>query len=323
VLLIITNRHDIACDYLIVRLKERGVPFSRLNTDTYPHETAFDILLTSTECQYHISLSNKNKVIPGEITSVYFRQPIPPKVESALSLEEKEFAETEHLEFLRSLWRVIPEEVWFNHPKKIWGASNKVEQLLKAKSFGLKIPDTLVSFRKPAIAEFISRHPRVIAKAVRHGFFQSNDKVMLAGTQRIPENYIEIFDSFANVPMIYQEEIIKHSELRVVVVGKNCFATKITEKSGSNVDWRISQLNGNELEHERYDLPEDVKQKCLALVNSFKLNYSAMDLIKASNGEYYFLELNPNGQWAWIEQLTEYPIRDAIIDLLKETHGRS
>ena len=34
-LLVVTNKSDLACDYLILRLKERGIPFVRLNTEDY------------------------------------------------------------------------------------------------------------------------------------------------------------------------------------------------------------------------------------------------------------------------------------------------
>ena len=55
---------------------------------------------------------------------------------------------------------------------------------------------------------------------------------------------------------------------------------------------------------------------CIKIVKSFELRYSSIDLNKDLTGKYYFLELNPNGQWTWIEQLTGHPIRDSIIEEL-------
>jgi hypothetical protein len=33
-------------------------------------------------------------------------------------------------------------------------------------------------------------------------------------------------------------------------------------------------------------------------------------------GDYYFLEVNPAGQWAFVEERTQLPITKAMVDLL-------
>ena len=68
--------------------------------------------------------------------------------------------------------------------------------------------------------------------------------------------------------------------------------------------------------HSRHELPERLNQKCLDITNKFNLNFSAIDLIYSKDKKYYFLEMNPNGQWGWIEDKVGFPIRDSIIDYL-------
>jgi hypothetical protein len=46
------------------------------------------------------------------------------------------------------------------------------------------------------------------------------------------------------------------------------------------------------------------------------LRFSAIDLVLDPSGDYWFLELNPNGQWAWIEARTGLPISEAITNEL-------
>ncbi|MEV4245300.1 hypothetical protein AB0J63_18065 [Streptosporangium canum] len=46
------------------------------------------------------------------------------------------------------------------------------------------------------------------------------------------------------------------------------------------------------------------------------LTYGAIDLILTPDGRYVFLEINPNGQFLWIEDATGLPIGAAIGDLL-------
>ena len=52
-------------------------------------------------------------------------------------------------------------------------------------------------------------------------------------------------------------------------------------------------------------------------MSRLNLRYGAIDFICDQQGELWFLEINPNGQWAWIENLTGYPIAAAIADELE------
>jgi glutathione synthase/RimK-type ligase-like ATP-grasp enzyme len=49
------------------------------------------------------------------------------------------------------------------------------------------------------------------------------------------------------------------------------------------------------------------------------LNFGAVDMILTPDGRYVFLEINPNGQWGWVEDLTGMPISEEIIGLLTQS----
>ena len=55
---------------------------------------------------------------------------------------------------------------------------------------------------------------------------------------------------------------------------------------------------------------------CIRLLKELNLQFGAIDMIKTPDGSYIFLEINPNGQWAWIETQTGLQISDAIINFL-------
>ena len=96
------------------------------------------------------------------------------------------------------------------------------------------------------------------------------------------------------------------------------FATAIQSQDHpeTSIDWRLGDLLDLPLEHKSLQLPQEVAAACGALTRSFGLRYSAIDMVLAPNGDYVFLEMNPNGQWAWIEAKAGHPIRDAIIETL-------
>ncbi len=45
--------------------------------------------------------------------------------------------------------------------------------------------------------------------------------------------------------------------------------------------------------------------------------FAALDFIVDPDDQWWFLECNPNGQWAWIEEETGLPISSALADALE------
>ncbi len=318
-LLVVTNKSDLACDFLILRLKERNIPFLRLNTEDYGESFQVDISLAGSEASYEISFDDGRVVADADIGGVYFRQPLAPNVSSDVAEADRAFVQRESKEILRSLWRLIDQRRWLNHPKDLWLASNKVEQLSIAQELGFDIPPTHVSSSESAVRSFIENHEGpFVCKAVKHGFLREESSVRVATTQRVGPEFLGRFEDYASVPMIFQEEIRKAFDVRVTVVGNSVFATAIysQEHPQTSVDWRVWDTLDFDLRHEAIKLPKYLEALCRQITGHFNLKYSAIDLVKADKGEYFFLELNPNGQWAWIEQKVGYSIRDALIDCL-------
>ena len=119
-------------------------------------------------------------------------------------------------------------------------------------------------------------------------------------------------------PTIFQERVDNLFDLRVTIVGSRIFSAKIQirDKGDDEVDWR--SLEVERIYYERYTLPKAVSAACHRLVKGLSLHFAAIDFIVTPEGDHVFLELNPSGQWGWIEGATELPITDAIVDLLCE-----
>lgn len=116
-------------------------------------------------------------------------------------------------------------------------------------------------------------------------------------------------------PSLFQEYVPKDVELRITIVGNEVFAAEIhsQQKEAARHDWRRDALA---LEHREHQLPDNVRLKCVNLAKAFNLEFGAIDMILTPDGRYVFLEINPNGQWAWIEEFTGLPISEALIELL-------
>ena len=105
--------------------------------------------------------------------------------------------------------------------------------------------------------------------------------------------------------------------IRVTVFGERVFACRLLAQAHGDrraYNWdRSESLHA----HEATTLSEDVAQSCRLLVRDYGLAYAAIDMVVTPNGEHVFLELNPNGEWAWIEKRTGLPLGKALIDTLR------
>jgi glutathione synthase/RimK-type ligase-like ATP-grasp enzyme len=80
-------------------------------------------------------------------------------------------------------------------------------------------------------------------------------------------------------------------------------------------DWRREGVRMIQ-DWQPYQLPLDVEQKLLRLMKYFSLNYGAIDIILTPDNQHVFLELNPCGEFFWLEHSPGLPISEAIADLL-------
>ena len=315
-LLVVTNKTDLACDYLILRLKERGIPFVRLNTEDFGSQYNVDISLTNDLEDFTIRFASGPTLTQERIRAVYFRQPVAPDPAKGIAPSDREFVRAEMTEVLRSLWRLIDDNKWLNHPRRLWAASNKIEQLSVAVGLGLRVPESLVTCSAHSAKAFSCCHDgHVICKAVKHGFTHHDNTVTAATTQRIDDEFFEHLDDYAVAPMIYQREIHKVFDIRVIVIQDDVFATAIhsQDHGETEVDWRVWDVCDFDLRHETITLPAPIANGCRRMTQHYGLKYSAIDLAYAKDGGYYFFEMNPNGQWAWIERKAGYQIRDVLI----------
>ena len=74
----------------------------------------------------------------------------------------------------------------------------------------------------------------------------------------------------------------------------------------------------DKLVHVPDKLPIDYLNKLYQMLDEFGLNFRAFDIIRDEDDTLYFIELNPNGQWYWIEILTKMPRVRAMVELIED-----
>lgn len=160
----------------------------------------------------------------------------------------------------------------------------------------------------------MSNSKSCIIKPIRCGLIEGEKEEGVIFTSEVEINDINK-QRIQACPIFLQELIPKKADVRVTVVGDRLFPALIhsQEEKESEVDWRRTDKL---LKYSEVKLPEELETKCLALAEKLSLSFAAIDFILTDDDEYIFLEINPNGQWAWIEKQLKFKISDEIVSLL-------
>jgi hypothetical protein len=122
--------------------------------------------------------------------------------------------------------------------------------------------------------------------------------------------HLDRVDLLKNAPVIFQERIPPFKDIRVTVVGERLFAA---ESESHLLDWRTDES----VRWVRHELTEDCSTRILALMRRLRLDLGSFDFRMRRSGEYVFFEVNPNGQFLFLEiDEAELPITSALADFL-------
>ena len=312
-ILIVTNREDITADFVVLELEKRKKAFIRFNTEDFPEKVNIEACFRKGKLQGQFNFINfSRRVSFSSIKSVWYRRPTLPVLRN-VAPRYKKFCIHESITLLNGIWGTL-DAFWVSNPKNIYFSENKLIQLMIASQTGLLIPPTLISNDYGKISKFFERQNRnIIIKPIKNGML---DESSIVFTNTIDSKDLASFKQSAPLPSTYQKNISKKLDIRITIIGRRVFATEIHSQTNKDsiIDWRRAQdVN---LPHQRHKIPEDIKKQCISLVKKLGLQFGAIDMILDKNGKYYFLEINPNGQWGWIEKRTGYKLTEALVDLL-------
>ncbi|HEV3439739.1 MAG TPA: ATP-grasp domain-containing protein [Gemmata sp.] len=299
-LLILTNSQDVTADYLASVLNRHGVVFLRLDTDTALQQIGFDY-----ECGRPVVQFDGAWHSPERFSNVWYRRPERLRCSGTDNSPEGKFVLEEWAEALEGFLAHIEEAKWVNHPSRNVRASHKLEQLSRARSLGLMVPDTLVTQAPDRLRDFHTRHGgRVIAKPMASGYVErpEGERDSLIYTNRVQAEHLADLDDLKACPTLFQQFVEKQCDVRITVVDGNLHAVELTarEPDGSQ-RCDIRRNNMDDVAYRPTTLPDDVRSQVEALVASYGLRFAAIDMAVTPDGKWVFFEVNPNGQWAWLD----------------------
>lgn len=235
-------------------------------------------------------------------STVWMRRFAPPSM--------PEFIKSEDFGWTLAVWRLFHEGLascfhensrWINLPAKEREANSKLLQLKTAKATGFHIPDTLISNNPSDVRDFLAKHRRkVVVKPLMMLERRLANRRVATRTSAIELADLNGKEDFTACPCIYQERISIRYEVRATVLGEKVVSARISRLVETEyVDWRTLERQQRKIE--AYQLPPLVEQQCISLNRRLGLEFSCIDLIVDNEGFYHFLEVNPSGQFLWIE----------------------
>lgn len=201
---------------------------------------------------------------------------------------------------------------WLTTLDLLGAAENKPLQYRRAAAAGVPVPEWVVTTDPDALplgGMWVSKPlgPGSFIDDAGHGWI-------------VPTSEIDIHrdrEVLARVPFVLQRRLNATQHARVVTVGNAVYSATLPA-DGLPLDWRLSPAG-----HEGFTSapgPESVHTLAAAVARCLGVGYSAQDWIRDSDGLWWFVDLNPAGQWLFLPNDVSEPITAAIAEFLDAEH---
>lgn len=309
-ILIISSQQDIHTQAVIRALGARGhSAFRVLDLSGFPMKMDLGMVFDCrADSQFAIRLDGGERLDLRTVRAVWWRRPQPygfPRemtdpVNRSFAYQETDLA-------FRGMWQ-CSEALWINDVNRDAAASNKPWQLHLAKAHGLSIPRTLIT-NSP---EDVQRFAEAAGGPIVYKAFLASASAWRETRILRPEDRAQLA-AVKLAPVIFQAYVEARFDLRVTVIGERIFAAAAdTSKSEYRADVRMNPQIG----WKPYTLPDDVAERLLRLMRTMGLQYGAVDFRVTPEEEHVFLEVNPAGQFLFIENAAGLRIAEAMADHL-------
>jgi glutathione synthase/RimK-type ligase-like ATP-grasp enzyme len=303
--LIVSSLADPHARTVIAALSECGTRVELLDLTDYPGKLTLTLAFEGGERRFQLRRPGEGQLDLDTVRAVWWRRPgafgLP---ETVRDETHRRLALSEAATAFHGLFAAMDAR-WINPPALDAAAGHKPYQLALAQSLGLEIPQTMMTSDPEEAREFW----RACDGDVIYKQFLALPDAW-SETRRLGQAETEAADEAIRLaPVIFQRHVAAVADLRVTIIGDDIFAAAVDVRDlAYDVDVRLN-LNARHVAH---DLPDDVAQTLRALMRRLGLVYGAIDLRLTEDGRYVFLEINPAGQFLYVEQQTGQPITAAL-----------
>lgn len=300
--LILSTPFDNTTDNIIDWLYFMGIKYNRLNDIDFYQKKSVQILIDKKE----ICIVVDNINVSNNIDIVWLRRWGLTDNDFRINATDMNSVAISLLRHFKQEFKVLTDILFAKNKEKFFITNpnqyevNKISTLLIAQNIGLKVPDFLISNNKTDIVNFRTKNTQLITKPLSQlatfkyasSFYYSYTSVVNASFN---ESSSDIGITF------FQKKINKQYEVRVFYLLGECYSMAIFSQFDEKtaVDFR----SYNEEKPNRYvpyTLPSDISRDIGSLMEILKLDTGSLDFIVSTTGEFFFLEVNPVGQFGML-----------------------
>jgi hypothetical protein len=193
---------------------------------------------------------------------------------------------------------------WISSPFATRRAENKIVQLKVAQEMGFKVPRTLVSQNPDEIRKFCKiLNNQVVVKPIKGSTLQT------VFTRKITEQHLRSDPAIKLAPAIYQEYIPGYRHIRAHCFGNSVYAALIDSE---DLDWRENL----DVPFTIINLEKKLKNLIQSVVRALDLKMGIIDLKLGDDNTATWLEINPQGQFLFIEGLSGLELMSQFSEFL-------
>lgn len=309
--LLLAEDQDPSADLMVLALEERGTEAHRLNTAAFPQHMIVDARHDGD--RWRGTLRTMYRTVDLDtVTAIWYRSPTAYEFPPGMNAAERAHANLEAKFGVGGVLSSLP-VLWVNHPARNADAAYKPLQLATAARAGLTVPATLITNDPHAVREFAAAGP-TITKLLGSSSIVEEGMRKIGFTRLLADEDLADLCGIELTAHLFQRWVPKAHEARVVAVGEQLTAVAIHARSdAARIDWRTDY---DHLDYELTTIPPETAAAIQRLMRSLGLNFGALDFVVQPDGEWVFLEVNPTGQYGWLEHHTKAPITDQLADLL-------
>ncbi len=305
-ILIISSPDDVHVQAVMRELDKQGEKDVRLlNLSDFPmHMDMRMHFQNNSQRELTLTFPDGYQVSLEAVKSVWWRRPqpfgLPPRMTDPTI---RHFAMSEAATAFQGMWQASS-ALWVNNILNDAAAAHKPWQLMVAQELGLYIPETLITNSPDESRVFWEKYPdETVYKAFSASAYAWRETRILK-----PEEQ-NLAETVRYSPVIFQRYVPAIVDLRITIIGNQIFAAEAHSQQG---EYKVDVRFNTNIAYKPHTLPKNIKQMLLALMRKLGLEYGAIDMRLTPNNQYVFLEINPAGQFLYVENATHLPIAEGL-----------
>lgn len=294
-ILVITSSIDYTVDYIISNYTK--VDFYRVNIDMFDR---YRLLISPDGWSIE---SDSGKILSDQVKSIYYRKPMLPYL-GQFEMPYRTMIGQDIISTINGIADAFDGLV-LTRPSVLRKTENKVYQMQKLRKCQIPFPASLIG-NVPDMDFGLEARDKII-KPLTQGKLDLGDKFEFFQTSVLTNPVGDI----SLTPIYLQEMVKKAYEVRITCLDKYLWPVRID--SSDPIDWRKSTAKNR---YELIDVPDHIREMCQNVLKEFGLWFGAFDFIVTPDDEWIFLEVNPNGQWLWLENLLNLDMSKRLVEFL-------